>query len=293
MPEPLYRRIADDLLQKIESGELGHGAQLPTELELREHYQASRNTVRDAVRWLITRGMIETRPGQGTFVVEKIDPFVTNLNVVTGFDSGEGAAYASEVTASRRKPDTSQPRVEIQQAAGVIASELGLAAGETVVSRHQQRYIDGTPWSLQTTFYPIKFVQQGAGQLLQAQDMPGGTIPYLEEVLGVREVGWHNKITVRAPDSIETGFFRLPDDGRVAVFEAFQTGFDELGRRLRLTVIVYPADRNEFVLDAGEVPPPAGTESGTHRGDRTAGGSAARAAHGAAAPPEMTKSRPR
>ena len=49
MPEPMYRQIADDLRQKIESGELGSGRQLPTELELRDQYEASRNTVRDAV----------------------------------------------------------------------------------------------------------------------------------------------------------------------------------------------------------------------------------------------------
>ena len=76
VPEAMYRRIADDLRHKIESGELGHGAQLPTELELRELYEASRNTVRDAVKWLITRGLVETRPGQGTFVVEMIEAFL-------------------------------------------------------------------------------------------------------------------------------------------------------------------------------------------------------------------------
>ena len=84
MPDPMYRQIAEDLRQKIESGELGHGDQLPTELELREQYDASRNTVRDAVKWLITRGLVETRPGQGTFVVEKIDPFVTTLSERSG-----------------------------------------------------------------------------------------------------------------------------------------------------------------------------------------------------------------
>lgn len=36
MPDPMYRQIAQDLLQKIESGELGRGDRLPTELELRE-----------------------------------------------------------------------------------------------------------------------------------------------------------------------------------------------------------------------------------------------------------------
>ena len=69
MADPMYRQIAEDLRRQIEAGELPPGAQLRTELELREKYDASRNTVRDAIKWLITRGLVETRPGQGTFVV--------------------------------------------------------------------------------------------------------------------------------------------------------------------------------------------------------------------------------
>ena len=89
MVDAMYRRIADDLRVQIETGKLRPGSQLPTELELREKYDASRNTIRDALRWLITRGLIETRPGHGTFVVEKIDPFVTTLTVPeTGLGGG-------------------------------------------------------------------------------------------------------------------------------------------------------------------------------------------------------------
>ncbi len=255
MPDPMYRQIAEDLRQKIESGELGHGDQLPTELELRERYDASRNTVRDAVKWLTTRGLVETRPGQGTFVVEKIDPFITTLTagLETGL-GGEGAAYASEVAARSRRPTVTEPRVEILQATGVIASELQLGDGSAVVSRHQRRLIDGTPYSLQTTFYPMRLVELGAVQLIRAQDMPRGTARYLQETLGIKQVGCRDKITVRAPDADETAFFRLPDDGRVAVFEIFQTGFDEKGKPVRLTVSVYPADRNQFAVHIGRVP---------------------------------------
>src|SRR5215831_13016903 len=92
MPDPLYRQIAEDLRQRIESGQLGHGDQLPTELELRERYDASRNTVRDAVKWLTTRGLIQTRPGQGTFVAEPSKPFVATLSAdpATCLGGGEG-----------------------------------------------------------------------------------------------------------------------------------------------------------------------------------------------------------
>jgi GntR family transcriptional regulator len=255
MPDPMYRRIAEDLRDKIESGELAHGSQLPTEIELRERYDASRNTVRDAIKWLITRGLVETRPGQGTFVVDKIVPFVTQLtgDPSTGRDD-EGPVYVAEVEATLRKPTTTEPRVEIQQAAGVVRSELKLAAGATVVSRHQQRYIDGTPWSLQTSFYPMSLVEQGALKLIQAPNIEEGTVAYLGTELRLRQVGYRDKVTVRAPDSNETAFFKLPDDGRVAVFEVQRAAFDAHGQPFRLTVSVYPADRNQFTVSVGRVP---------------------------------------
>ena len=255
MAEPMYRQIADDLRQQIESGQLAPGSQLRTELELREHYEASRNTVRDALRWLITRGLIETRPGQGTYVVEKIDPFVTTLAVTEpGLDGGEGTFYASEVTAQGRKPTTTNPRVEIQLAGRRVGSALRLDPDATVVSRHQQRFIDGTPWSLQTTFYPMQFVQAGAVRLIQADDIHEGAVRYLAAELGITQVGFRDRIAVRSPDQNETAFFKLPEDGRVAVIELLRTGFDENGAPIRFTVNVFPADRNQFVVNAGAVP---------------------------------------
>ena len=259
--QPMYRQIADDLRQKIESGAVARGSQLPTELELREQYDASRNTIRDAVKWLTTRGLVETRPGQGTFVVEKIDPLITTLSssgpgdgVSGSLGGGYSAAYESEVTAQRRTPRNTDPRVEVQQAQGVIAAELWLDEGSMVVSRHQQRYIDDRLWSLQTTFYPMPFVEKGALRLIQAADIPQGAVTYIADELGITEVGYRDKISVRSPDPTETGLFRLPSDGRVAVVEILRTGFDNRGAPMRLTVTVFPADRNKFVINVGEIP---------------------------------------
>jgi DNA-binding FadR family transcriptional regulator len=66
MVEPMYRRIAQELRQQIKSGMPGPGEQLPTEIELRDRYDASRNTVRDAIKLLTTLGLVETRPGNRT-----------------------------------------------------------------------------------------------------------------------------------------------------------------------------------------------------------------------------------
>jgi GntR family transcriptional regulator len=256
MPDPMWRQIAEDLRQKIESGELGSGGTaLPSELELRDQYNASRNTVRDAVKWLVTRGLVVTRPGQGTFVVTRIDPFVTTLSTDIGAGpEAESPTYGSEVSARSREPEVSVPRVEIHQTSGIVAAELRLPEGTTVVSRHQQRYIDGTPWSLQTSFYPLSFVDRGAAQLIQATDIPSGVVAYIEQTLGMKQAGWRDRFKVRLPDATEAQFFGLPDDGRIAVVEIIRTGYDESGDPFRVTVTSYPADRNQFVMTGGQVP---------------------------------------
>jgi GntR family transcriptional regulator len=256
MADPMYRQIATDLQRRIESGELKPGAQLPTEIDLRERYEASRNTIRDAIKWLITRGLVETRPGQGTFVVARINPFVTTLtgDPETGRGGGEGGPYITEVAASHRTPDISDPRVEIQKADRTVARSLRIEEGASVVSRHQQRLIDDTPWSLQTSFYPMTLVQRGAVRLLEATDIEGGTVAYLADTCGIEQAGYRDTIAVRAPDENESRFFNLPADGRVPVFEIYRVGFDKEGNRFRLTVTVYPSDRNRLRVDVGDVP---------------------------------------
>ena len=116
--DPMYRAIAEELRHDIESGELPPGSQLPAEFKLQDRFSASRNTVRDAIKSLVSLGLVVTRPGQGTFVAERIDHFVTTLSAdaETGFGGGEGATYLSEVSRAHREPAISQVRVELQLA---------------------------------------------------------------------------------------------------------------------------------------------------------------------------------
>jgi len=80
---------------------------------------------------------------------------------------------------------------------------------------------------------------------------------YLEAVEGIKQVGYRDWITVRAPNSAEAEFFKLPSDGRVAMFEIFRTAFDGNQAPMRLTKTVFPADRNQFIVNNGQVPDPA------------------------------------
>ena len=261
MANPLYRQIAEGLRAQIDSGELRPGQQLETEIELRERWGASRNTVRDAIKWLTTLGLVETRPGQGTFVIQQIDPFISTL---TGDPAHSGATedtrYLSDVKRNRTA-SIGPIQVEIQEPSDDVAVSLQISSGAEVISRHERCFIDDIPWSLRTSYYPVEFADRGAERLRSARNIDEGTVKYLADVLHLHQLGYRDWITVRAPNSTEAEFFKLPPDGRVVVYEIFRTAFDGNLHPMRLTVTVYPADRNQFVVNVGQVPDPVQREA--------------------------------
>lgn len=62
--------VFESLLERIRSGKLGPGVQLPTEAELCETYEVSRTVVREAVARLRSEGLVIPRQGKGVFVSE-------------------------------------------------------------------------------------------------------------------------------------------------------------------------------------------------------------------------------
>lgn len=249
--QPLWKQIADDLRDQIRAGTLRSGQQVPTEVDLRTRYSASRNTVREAIKFLRGLGLVQSQAGRGTFVSERIEPFVTTLGRGPGV-GGETASYRSEVELSQRIPVNSKPRIEVH--GSQAAPELQLRPDAQVVSRHLERLIDHKPYSLQTTFYPMDLYERGARLLLDPENIHPGAVAYLTDVLGVHEVGWSDLVSVRTPHGDEAEFFGVPDDGRVPIVEIRRTTFQDSGEPLRLTVTSYPTDRNLFRIDVGQVP---------------------------------------
>lgn len=251
---PLYQQIARDLRRRISSGELGHGSQLPTEDDLIEQYNVSRNTVRGALRELSNSGLVDILHGKGTFVAEYVPPIVTTLTTdpATGGGGGEGRVYTAEVAASGRKATTSDLMVGVQKATQAVASSLRIPEGSDVIFRNEKRMVDGLPWSLQTSFYP-RSLEDRAPRLLDTDDISEGAVTYLRS-RGIEQAGYRDSIEVRKPDPTETEFFGIPSDGRVEVTEIYRITFDQHENRVRLTITVYRADRNRFIINVGDVP---------------------------------------
>jgi GntR family transcriptional regulator len=250
--QPMYRHIADDLRTKIKDGRLAPNEKLPTEGELSDMYKnASRNTVREAIRRLTDEGLLESRPGQGTFVARSIDPFVTVLTAdpKTGFGGGETAAYLSKVREEHRDPTNSVPRVEVVSADDAVAGLLAIPTGSQIVSRSQDRYIDAIPWSRQVSFYLMDFITKGATKLLMAQDIEEGSVSYLDNEIGVRQTGYRDWITGRLATEDEQTFFGIGHNA--AVFVDSRVAFDQNNAPMRLTVTIFPVDRNQLIVNVG------------------------------------------
>ena len=68
--ERLVDRVVDEIQEMIIAGTLETGMKLPSERELSEQIGVSRTVVREATKILDARGLLELRPGVGTFVRE-------------------------------------------------------------------------------------------------------------------------------------------------------------------------------------------------------------------------------
>lgn len=66
-----YVRVAGQIRERIDNGELRPGEQVPSVHQLSETYGVSRSTARRALDLLKEWGLTEALPGLGTFVKER------------------------------------------------------------------------------------------------------------------------------------------------------------------------------------------------------------------------------
>lgn len=66
----LYEQIVEQIESQILSGKLHYGDRLPTERELAEQFGVSRTAVREAVKALREKGLVQGHPGRGTFITD-------------------------------------------------------------------------------------------------------------------------------------------------------------------------------------------------------------------------------
>lgn len=86
-PIRLYESVTEQIVNLIKNNELKPGDKLPPERELAEKLTISRGSLREALRVLESRGMVESKPGEGRFIREvNKDAFINTENVVLNLE---------------------------------------------------------------------------------------------------------------------------------------------------------------------------------------------------------------
>ena len=105
--------VLNHLRQRIEAGELRSGERLPAERELAVKLKVSRPTLRAGLRSLVAMGVLESRHGSGTYVVDISGPPVLDANPLRMMAALRGFSPAEMLEA----------RLTLEMAAAGLAAE--------------------------------------------------------------------------------------------------------------------------------------------------------------------------
>ncbi|MFY9676391.1 MAG: FadR/GntR family transcriptional regulator [Terriglobales bacterium] len=106
-PQPFYRavktsRLFEQIVQQVEDsilrGELKPGDQLPAERDLAQRFGVSRTAVREAVKTLSEKGLVEAYSGRGTFVIDRTSHAIRqSLDLMIRINQRGGPADLTEL----------------------------------------------------------------------------------------------------------------------------------------------------------------------------------------------------
>lgn len=168
---PLYYQLATVLRDNILTGLFPSGSQLPTEAEIVERYGVSRITVRQALRLLVSEGLIRREVGRGTFVTDALPkPPMLRMDVTIDDLITLGSATSVELVDYRM---ISLPAID--------AEALGIERGSQALRVTRLRYYYDEPYSLIINVLP----EEIGKRLTKAYLKKGSILSFLEEKLGI------------------------------------------------------------------------------------------------------------
>ena len=118
----LSDRVADRLLEHILEADLQPGDKLPTESELGRQFEVSRTVVREAVRSLAARGIVDVRPGAGISVA-RVGPATASESLRLVVRGSTDLTY-DRVHEVRRTLEVELARLAAQRATAADIAEL-------------------------------------------------------------------------------------------------------------------------------------------------------------------------
>jgi DNA-binding GntR family transcriptional regulator len=126
--KPAYRRIADEIARRVQSGAYQPDQRIPQEAEFCAEFDVSKITVKKALEILVNDGLIIRLVGKGTFVRRKKQPEA--LNVLGSIEElmAEGEESSMEVLSREELPADAE-----------VADQLHIAPGTPVLRIEARR----------------------------------------------------------------------------------------------------------------------------------------------------------
>jgi DNA-binding GntR family transcriptional regulator len=219
-PVPLYFQVAQQIEAMIDKGELQPGSRLDNEIQLADQMGLSRPTMRQAIQYLVDKGLLVRKRGVGTQVVHGLVKRPVELS-----------SLYDDLTHGNKQPSTEVLSVETGPASDDIAVALRLPPGTPVVILERLRYAGGEPLAIMQNWLPVgltdlsreRLERQGLYQLLRAA--------------GVHMRVASQRISARAATATEA---KLLGDRRGApLLTMIRTTYDDNGRAVEHGSHVY------------------------------------------------------
>lgn len=145
---PLYVQLKEILREQIRSKAWKPGDRIPTEEAIKEHFQVSRATVRQAIAVLEQEGHLSRHQGRGTFVSQpKIEMKLQNFY-----------SFTQDMAERGLHPETRIIQFDVILRRSGVAEILGVPEMEPLVKLVRLRMADGEPIMLETTYIPERLV---------------------------------------------------------------------------------------------------------------------------------------
>lgn len=233
-PIPLYYQLAELIRERIQSGELAAGAQLPSDRELAEQAGISRMTARQAIAYLVREGTLVVKPGIGTFVAE---PKLTyDAHHLLGFTE-ETMRHGGAVTTTVLEQEAVAPPP-------LVATALGLGPNESAVKIVRLRGAGDTPVLLGTSYVPARRCPGLETADLETQSLYG----LLELRYGIRPQRAQQTIEATVANDYESGLFGVDAGSPMLLLRGVT--YTEDGRPAEYFKAVYRADRVRLEMES-------------------------------------------
>ena len=240
---PKYREIAADLRGRINSEEFAGTGRLPSERNLRDHYNVSLMTVRQALGALKDEGILESRVGSGWYVAEW-RPIVRNAaKRLSAAQWAEGRSMW-DVDIEDRAMTPSDVQIELIDAPADVARAMDLDEGAQVWKRNRRYLVDGQFVMRATSYIPDDLAR--GTRITQLDTGPGGIYARLREA-GHGPVRFSEQVRCRLATPDEADDLRLA--AGAPVIEQCRSAIRADGRTVEVNRMVLDASRFLLVYD--------------------------------------------